>query len=112
MPAWNLQAYFDAPAGNEPLALDLRSMGKGQVWINGQSIGRYWMAYAKGDCKTCSYAGTFRPINCQRRCGHPTQRWYYLKTNEYCTYIWIDVLDEPCSNKVLDLAGIMFQGPG
>lgn len=72
------KAYFDAPAGNEPLALDLRSMGKGQVWINGQSIGRYWMAYAKGDCKTCSYAGTFRPINCQRRCGHPTQRWYHV----------------------------------
>ncbi|MCI55766.1 beta-galactosidase 3-like, partial [Trifolium medium] len=45
----NFQAYFNTPAGNEPLALDLGSMGKGQVWINGQSIGRYWMAYAKGD---------------------------------------------------------------
>ncbi|MCI11311.1 beta-galactosidase 3-like, partial [Trifolium medium] len=43
------KAYFNTPAGNEPLALDLGSMGKGQVWINGQSIGRYWMAYAKGD---------------------------------------------------------------
>ncbi|KAJ1408011.1 Glycoside hydrolase, family 35 [Sesbania bispinosa] len=42
------RAYFNAPDGNEALALDLGSMGKGQVWINGQSIGRYWMVYAKG----------------------------------------------------------------
>ncbi|KAJ0026059.1 hypothetical protein Pint_09031 [Pistacia integerrima] len=72
------KAYFDAPAGNEPLALDMRSMGKGQVWINGESIGRYWMAYAKGDCNTCSYAGTYRPNKCLRGCGRPTQRWYHV----------------------------------
>ncbi|GAU15257.1 hypothetical protein TSUD_03240, partial [Trifolium subterraneum] len=41
------KAYFNAPNGVEPLALDMSSMGKGQVWINGQSIGRYWMVYAK-----------------------------------------------------------------
>ncbi|XP_044510311.1 beta-galactosidase 5-like [Mangifera indica] len=72
------KAYFDAPSGNEPLALDMRSMGKGQVWINGESLGRYWMAYAKGDCNTCSYSGTYRPTNCLRRCGRPTQRWYHV----------------------------------
>ncbi|RDX81515.1 Beta-galactosidase 1 [Mucuna pruriens] len=36
---------FDAPAGSSPLALDMGSMGKGQVWLNGQSLGRYWPAY-------------------------------------------------------------------
>ncbi|XP_031494621.1 beta-galactosidase 11-like [Nymphaea colorata] len=36
---------FDAPSGKEPVALDLSSMGKGQVWINGESIGRYWVSY-------------------------------------------------------------------
>ncbi|KAL5780565.1 hypothetical protein ACOSQ2_011302 [Xanthoceras sorbifolium] len=72
------KAYFNAPTGNEPLALDMRSMGKGQVWINGKSIGRYWMAYAKGDCNDCSYSGTFRPTKCQRGCGRPTQRWYHV----------------------------------
>uniref|UniRef100_A0A9I9DA76 Beta-galactosidase n=1 Tax=Cucumis melo TaxID=3656 RepID=A0A9I9DA76_CUCME len=36
---------FDSPEGNEPLALDMSSMGKGQIWINGQSIGRHWPAY-------------------------------------------------------------------
>ncbi|XWS25831.1 hypothetical protein CRYUN_Cryun27aG0100900 [Craigia yunnanensis] len=72
------KAYFNAPGGAEPLALDMRSMGKGQVWINGQSLGRYWMAYAKGDCGTCSYSGTFRPPKCQIGCGQPTQRWYHV----------------------------------
>lgn len=33
---------FDAPEGDDPVALDLRTMGKGEAWINGQSIGRYW----------------------------------------------------------------------
>lgn len=72
------KAYFDAPKGDEPLALDMRSMGKGQAWINGQSIGRYWMNYAKGDCHSCSYSGTFRPQKCQSGCGEPTQRWYHV----------------------------------
>ncbi|XP_022769082.1 beta-galactosidase 5-like [Durio zibethinus] len=72
------KAYFNAPGGDEPLALDMRSMGKGQVWINGQSLGRYWMAYAKGDCGPCSYSGTFRPSKCQSGCGQPTQRWYHV----------------------------------
>ncbi|XWS24424.1 hypothetical protein CRYUN_Cryun28dG0100700 [Craigia yunnanensis] len=74
------KAYFDASEGAEPLALDMRSMGKGQVWINGQSLGRYWMAYAKGDCGTCSYSGTFRPPKCQSGCAQPTQRWYHSQT--------------------------------
>ncbi|KAK9271001.1 hypothetical protein L1049_026589 [Liquidambar formosana] len=72
------KAYFNAPGGDEPLALDMRSMGKGQVWINGQSIGRYWMAYAQGDCNHCSYSGTFRPPKCQLGCGNPTQQWYHV----------------------------------
>ncbi|KAL1810172.1 hypothetical protein ACET3Z_027162 [Daucus carota] len=72
------KAEFDAPEGDEPLALDLQSMGKGQVWINGQSIGRYWTAYAAGNCNECNYAGAFRPPKCQQGCGQPTQRWYHV----------------------------------
>lgn len=72
------KAYFNAPEGDEPLALDMEGMGKGQVWINGQSIGRYWTAYATGNCNSCSYSGTFRPTKCQVGCGKPTQRWYHV----------------------------------
>ncbi|CAI9294733.1 unnamed protein product [Lactuca saligna] len=72
------KAYFNAPEGVEPLAIDMKRMGKGQVWINGQSIGRYWTIRAKGSCTGCNYAGTFRPAKCQTRCGKPTQRWYHV----------------------------------
>ncbi|KAG6471669.1 hypothetical protein ZIOFF_069115 [Zingiber officinale] len=73
------RAYFDAPDGNEPLALDMGSMGKGQAWINGQSIGRYWTALApNGYCNSCSYAGSYRAPKCQSGCGQPTQRWYHV----------------------------------
>ncbi|KAG1328083.1 Beta-galactosidase 7 [Cocos nucifera] len=36
---------FNAPLGTNPVALDLSSMGKGEVWINGESIGRYWVSF-------------------------------------------------------------------
>ncbi|KAK6115296.1 hypothetical protein DH2020_007565 [Rehmannia glutinosa] len=72
------KAYFDSPGGNDPLALDMRSMGKGQVWINGQSIGRYWLANANGNCGVCHYTGAYRAPKCQRGCSQPTQRWYHV----------------------------------
>ncbi|KZV16514.1 Beta-galactosidase 3 isoform 1 [Dorcoceras hygrometricum] len=72
------KAYFNAPDGDEPLALDMGSMGKGQLWVNGQSLGRYWTAYATGNCNGCNYVGTYRPFKCQLGCGQPTQRWYHL----------------------------------
>ncbi|KAH7566338.1 hypothetical protein JRO89_XS08G0140000 [Xanthoceras sorbifolium] len=72
------KAYFNAPEGDEPLALDMLGMGKGQIWINGQSIGRYWTAYASGNCNGCSYTGAYRPTKCQLGCGQPTQRWYHV----------------------------------
>nr|KAJ0215945.1 hypothetical protein LSAT_V11C300130520 [Lactuca sativa] len=72
------KAYFNAPKGDSPLALDMNSMGKGQAWVNGQSIGRYWTTFASGNCQGCHYAGTYRPLTCQLGCGQPTQRWYHV----------------------------------
>ncbi|KAK4405351.1 Beta-galactosidase 13 [Sesamum angolense] len=42
---WGQQTYFDAPEGTNPVALRMMSMAKGMVWVNGQSIGRYWVSY-------------------------------------------------------------------
>ncbi|KAJ0960439.1 hypothetical protein J5N97_001721 [Dioscorea zingiberensis] len=36
---------FDAPPGRDTVALNLQSMGKGEIWINGESIGRYWVSF-------------------------------------------------------------------
>ncbi|KVH92926.1 D-galactoside/L-rhamnose binding SUEL lectin domain-containing protein, partial [Cynara cardunculus var. scolymus] len=66
------KTIFNAPGGNEPLALDMSSMGKGQIWINGQSVGRHWPAYkASGSCSTCSYAGYFSEKRCLKLGGIP-----------------------------------------
>ncbi|KAF8036359.1 hypothetical protein BT93_C2161 [Corymbia citriodora subsp. variegata] len=73
------KATFNAPPGQIPLALDMNSMGKGEIWINGQSIGRHWPAYtARGNCGNCSYAGTFNQNKCRSGCGQPSQRWYHV----------------------------------
>ncbi|CAA0810768.1 Beta-galactosidase 13, partial [Striga hermonthica] len=51
--------YFDAPEGDNPVAIKMNGMAKGMVWVNGQSIGRYWVSYIS-------------PI------GSPTQEEYHI----------------------------------
>ncbi|KAL6492900.1 hypothetical protein OROGR_032659 [Orobanche gracilis] len=53
------KSTFDAPEGTDPVALNLGSMGKGEAWVNGQSIGRYWISFL-------TPAGT------------PSQIWYHI----------------------------------
>ncbi|CAJ2649876.1 unnamed protein product [Trifolium pratense] len=73
------KAFFRTPAGNDPLALDMSSMGKGQVWINGRNIGRHWPGYiARGKCEDCYYAGTYTETKCRTNCGQPSQKWYHV----------------------------------
>lgn len=71
-----MQTTFDSPEGDAPLALDMNSMGKGQLWINGRSVGRYWPAYkAIGACGNCSYTGEYNEKKCLTNCGEASQRW-------------------------------------
>ncbi|GFY98448.1 beta-galactosidase 4 [Actinidia rufa] len=73
------KATFNAPEGNDPLALDMNTMGKGLVWINGESIGRHWPGYiAHGNCGGCSYEGTYTEKKCLSNCGEASQRWYHI----------------------------------
>nr|CAB3446125.1 unnamed protein product [Digitaria exilis] len=79
------KAFFNAPAGSLPVALDMGSMGKGQLWVNGHHAGRYWSYRAvvvsgSGDgCgQRCSYAGTYREDRCLSNCGELSQRWYHV----------------------------------
>ncbi|KAK8582171.1 hypothetical protein V6N13_145151 [Hibiscus sabdariffa] len=72
---------FDAPTGNNPVALDLTGMGKGEAWVNGQSIGRYWPAYIapNGGCTDyCNYRGAYSPSKCHKNCGKPSQQLYHV----------------------------------
>ncbi|GAB2295688.1 Beta-galactosidase 9 [Dionaea muscipula] len=74
------KACFDAPDGLDPVALDLKSMGKGQAWVNGHHIGRYWIMDAPiaGCQETCDYRGPYNSDKCNTNCGKPTQTWYHI----------------------------------
>ncbi|CAO2814443.1 unnamed protein product [Amaranthus hypochondriacus] len=72
---------FDAPDGNDPLALDFTGMGKGEAWVNGQSIGRYWPSFispSTGCTDYCNYRGPFNAEKCHKNCGKPTQTLYHV----------------------------------
>ncbi|CAN8268131.1 unnamed protein product [Cochlearia groenlandica] len=73
------KSSFDKPVGDEPLALDMNTMGKGQVWVNGHNIGRHWPnKTARGNCGSCNYAGVYNETKCLSNCGQPSQRWYHV----------------------------------
>lgn len=70
------QTIFLAPDGKGPVSLNLSTMGKGQAWVNGQSIGRYWPAYlspSTGCTDHCDYRGTYDPFKCLKKCGQAAQ---------------------------------------
>ncbi|CAN4120826.1 unnamed protein product [Withania somnifera] len=71
---------FDAPGGTDPVALDFSSMGKGQAWVNGHHIGRYWTLVApnNGCGRTCDYRGAYHSDKCRTNCGQITQAWYHI----------------------------------
>ncbi|KAF3455018.1 hypothetical protein FNV43_RR05466 [Rhamnella rubrinervis] len=72
---------FDAPAGSNPIALDLLGLGKGEAWVNGQSIGRFWPAYnafSNGCNDHCDYRGPYGSGKCRKNCGKPSQQLYHV----------------------------------
>ncbi|KAM7502065.1 hypothetical protein LguiB_000969 [Lonicera macranthoides] len=76
-----IQTNFDAPAGDSPVAIDFTGMGKGEAWINGQSIGRYWPTYASsnsGCTNSCNYRGSYSSNKCLKNCGKPSQVLYHV----------------------------------
>ncbi|CAO1942471.1 unnamed protein product [Urochloa humidicola] len=71
----------DVPPGDDPVGIDMQSMGKGLAWLNGNAIGRYWPRTSSTDDRctpSCNYRGTFNPDKCRTGCGQPTQRWYHV----------------------------------
>ncbi|XP_043696699.1 beta-galactosidase 8 [Telopea speciosissima] len=72
---------FDAPDGNGPIALDFTGMGKGEAWVNGQSIGRYWptnLAPQSGCTNSCNYRGPYSSNKCLKHCGVASQKLYHV----------------------------------
>ncbi|MED6122028.1 Beta-galactosidase 8 [Stylosanthes scabra] len=72
---------FVTPSGNDPVAIDFTGMGKGEAWVNGQSIGRYWPTYVSpnsGCTNSCDYRGYYYQSKCLRNCGKPSQTLYHV----------------------------------
>ena len=72
---------FETPKGKDSIVLDLQGLGKGEAWINGKSIGRYWptmLADKNGCSDTCDYKGNYEPKQCATGCGEPSQRFYHV----------------------------------
>ncbi|KAG9445675.1 hypothetical protein H6P81_011803 [Aristolochia fimbriata] len=71
---------FKAPLGLEPVVVDLHTMGKGEAWVNGESIGRFWSNFSSPleGCGECDYRGGYNPGKCTLECGKPTQTWYHV----------------------------------
>ncbi|XP_042374488.1 beta-galactosidase 6-like [Zingiber officinale] len=71
---------FEAPAGNDPVAIDFTGMGKGTAWVNGESIGRYWPSYLapESGCEPCDYRGNYDAKKCRKNCGQPSQTLYHV----------------------------------
>ncbi|KAL2332047.1 hypothetical protein Fmac_019628 [Flemingia macrophylla] len=72
---------FAAPSGSNPVAIDFTGMGKGEAWVNGQSIGRYWPTYVSpnsGCTDSCNYRGPYSSSKCRKNCGKPSQTLYHV----------------------------------
>ncbi|GLT74321.1 hypothetical protein SLA2020_461260 [Shorea laevis] len=72
---------FQAPAGTDPVVVDLQGMGKGYAWVNGHNLGRYWpteKADGNGCTTFCDYRGQYNNDKCRTNCGNPTQRYYHV----------------------------------
>ncbi|GAB2275102.1 Beta-galactosidase 8 [Dionaea muscipula] len=75
------QTTFTAPSGSDPVALDMTGMGKGEAWVNGESIGRYWPTFYSGSSgctNSCNYRGAYSSNKCLTNCGQPTQKLYHV----------------------------------
>ncbi len=61
-----------------PFALDMKTMGRGYVWFNGQNVGRYSSIKATGTCEPCNYRGFYYESKCRKGCGEISQRYYHI----------------------------------
>ncbi|CAI0469000.1 unnamed protein product, partial [Linum tenue] len=91
------KATVEEPSGNDPIGLDMISMGKGSAWLNGQQIGRYWLKRSNrvgtcvGHVGECDYRGQYYREKCTTGCGEPAQRWYHIPRS------WF----KPCGNTLV-----------
>ena len=56
-------------------------MGKGQAWVNGHTIGRFWDAASDSNAcnqTACDWSGFFNSEKCLTDCGSLSQSYYHV----------------------------------
>ncbi|KAJ3321205.1 hypothetical protein HDV06_004548 [Boothiomyces sp. JEL0866] len=118
VPGWSWYQSALPPITGKAAAyvLDLGSMGRGQVYINGINLGRYWSIIGRGNTSTsCDYAGIWSPDKCRSNIGEPTQRYYhvpkeYLKPNDYNNLVLWEEAGGDLSKVSLSTVGPLVDG--
>lgn len=96
----------------DALVLDMSSMTKGFVWVNGHNLGRYWLTPAVSKaCEECDYVGGYKETRCRIMCDQPSQKYYHVpldwvKPKQGQEMIEVTVFEEV----VGDVSGIKFTG--
>ncbi|KYR02728.1 glycoside hydrolase family 35 protein [Tieghemostelium lacteum] len=73
---------YDSTVTPVTLVLNMTSMSRGLVWVNGNQLGRYWTLEAtQNQCNdNCvnDYEGPYYPSNCRTGCNQPSQSLYHV----------------------------------
>ncbi|KAK5580579.1 hypothetical protein RB653_000599 [Dictyostelium firmibasis] len=107
--------------GSTVYALNMSSMNKGMIWVNGYSIGRYWLIEATqsvcNESIVTNYIGEYDPSDYRIDCNQPSQSIYSVPidwlfnndySNQYATIIIIEELNgdpnqiQLLSNKIIN----------
>jgi len=77
---YKLSIKSPEPTTDDPSwQLDLAGMNKGQIWINGHAIGRYWLIEATQKCSDeCDWRGNYGDSKCRYDCHEPSLRLYHV----------------------------------
>eukprot|EP00123_Amoebidium_parasiticum_P017278 comp23780_c0_seq2/m.41251 comp23780_c0_seq2/g.41251 ORF comp23780_c0_seq2/g.41251 comp23780_c0_seq2/m.41251 type:complete len:438 (-) comp23780_c0_seq2:142-1455(-) len=75
-----MRSTFTTPFQSGSVAVNLGAFGKGQVWVNGHQLGRFWaLKPCQGPCDvTCDYRGSFNDKKCRGSCSALTQQYYHI----------------------------------
>ncbi|VVB09607.1 unnamed protein product [Arabis nemorensis] len=64
------KTYFETPEGENTVAIRMKGMGKGLIWVNGKGVGRYWISFLSPlgeptqlEDTICSYVGEDYPVS-------------------------------------------------
>ena len=91
---WYSSVFSTPPSSLGHLALDMSSVSKGAVWVNGFMLGRFWNLTAtpsktQGRCESCDsarYVGSYNGDRCRSGCGGLSQQFYKLPSDVLYPY--------------------------